>query len=85
VNATEEGHLYGSVGKNDIVAALKAAGVTQITPDQVMLEGAIKELGLYSVKLNLGMGVETEIKLWVVPITTSEEYKGSKKEKDKSK
>ncbi len=85
VNATEEGHLYGSVGKNDIVAALKAAGVTQITPDQVMLEGAIKELGLYSVKLNLGMGVETEIKLWVVPVTSHEESKGSKKEKDKSK
>lgn len=83
VNATEEGHLYGSVGRNEIVAALKAAGMTQITPDQVIMEGAIKELGLYSIKLNLGMGVETEIKVWVVPRTIAEGDKPSSKEKGK--
>lgn len=83
VNATEEGHLYGSVGRNEIVAALKAAGMTQITPDQVIMEGAIKELGLYSIKLNLGMGVETEIKVWVVPRTIAEADKTSSKEKGK--
>lgn len=83
VNATEEGHLYGSVGRNEIVAALKAAGMTQITPDQVIMEGAIKELGLYSIKLNLGMGVETEIKVWVVPRTIAEADKPSSKEKGK--
>lgn len=83
VNATEEGHLYGSVGRNEIVAALKAAGVTQITPDQVIMEGAIKELGLYSIKLNLGMGVETEIKVWVVPRTITESQKPGAKEKGK--
>jgi large subunit ribosomal protein L9 len=82
-NATDEGHLYGSVGKNEIAAALKAAGVTQITPDQVLLEGTIKELGLYSVKLNLGMGVETEVKIWVVPTTSEEREKSSKKEHGK--
>lgn len=83
VNATEEGHLYGSVGRNEIVAALKAAGVTQITPDQVVMEGTIKELGLYSIKLNLGMGVETDIKVWVVPRTLPESDKSASKEKGK--
>ncbi len=83
VNATEEGHLYGSVGRNEIVAALKSAGVTQITAEQVLMEGTIKELGLYTIKLDLGMGVETEIKVWVVPRTLAESEKPSSKRKDR--
>ncbi len=66
-NATDEGHLYGSVGRVEILNALTRAGVTQITADQILLEGPIKELGLYTIKLNLGLGVEGEIKVWVVP------------------
>ena len=35
-NANDEGHLYGSVGSTEIVAALKAIDIT-ITDDQVRL------------------------------------------------
>lgn len=65
-NANDEGHLYGSVLAPDIVAALKALQF-QIEPDQVRLEGPLKELGLYTVKIHLHSTVETELKVWVVP------------------
>ena len=72
-NANEEGHLYGSVGAPEIADALKAAGIT-ITSDQVRLEGPLKELGLYTVKIHIGHDIDSEVKVWVVPsVTDSEE------------
>jgi large subunit ribosomal protein L9 len=65
-NANDEGHLYGSVGAAEIVVALKRNAVT-ITPDQVRLQGPLKELGLYTVKVHLGHEIEADIKVWVVP------------------
>jgi len=71
-NANDEGHLYGSVGAPDIVAALKRSKVT-ITQDQVRLKGPLKELGLYTVKIHLTQDIETEVKVWVVPSVTADE------------
>jgi len=34
----------------------------------VVLEGAIRETGLFGVKLNLGFGIETEVKVAVVSV-----------------
>ena len=65
-NATDEGHLYGSVGAPEIVAALKKNGVS-LRADQIKLEGALKELGLYTVKIRLSSEVEGDLKVWVVP------------------
>jgi len=65
-NANEEGHLYGSVGAAEIVAALKQNDLT-LTEDQIRLEGVLKELGLYTVRVHLHQDVETELKVWVVP------------------
>jgi large subunit ribosomal protein L9 len=65
-NANEEGHLYGSVGSAEIVAALKQSEIN-LTSDQIRLEGVLKELGLYTVKVHLHQEIETELKVWVVP------------------
>ncbi len=65
-NANEEGHLYGSVGAPEIVQALKQNEIT-LTNDQIRLEGVLKELGLYTVKVHLHQEIETELKVWVVP------------------
>jgi large subunit ribosomal protein L9 len=65
-NANEEGHLYGSVGAAEIVDALKQNEIT-LTADQIRLEGVLKELGLYTVRVHLHQDVETELKVWVVP------------------
>ena len=88
-NANDEGHLYGSVGATEIAAALKAAGF-HITTDQVRLEGPLKELGLYTVKIHLHAEIEAELKVWVVPTVTSDQpadkAKGEKADKaDKPK
>lgn len=65
-NATPEGHLYGSILANDISKSLKAAGYA-VEPDNVRLDGPLKELGMYTVKLHFTAEVETEVKVWVVP------------------
>src|SRR3990170_2257420 len=44
-NATEDGHLYGSVGATEIAAALKSNEFS-LSVDQIKLEGPLKELGL---------------------------------------
>ena len=65
-NATDDGHLYGSVGAAEIVAALKKSEI-HLNTDQIRLEGPLKELGLYTVKFRLSSEVEGELKVWVVP------------------
>ncbi|HTU26644.1 MAG TPA: 50S ribosomal protein L9 [Pirellulales bacterium] len=70
-NANDEGHLYGSVGAPEIVAALKRNEIS-VTTDQVRLKGPLKELGLYTVLIHLGQEVEGELKVWVVPTVTDD-------------
>lgn len=65
-NATTDNALYGSVGPKDISDALKAAG-HKIEPEHVRMEGPIRELGMYTVKLKLHEKVQTDVKVWVVP------------------
>jgi large subunit ribosomal protein L9 len=79
-NANEEGHLYGSVNANEIAAALKAAGF-HITTDQVRLEGPLRELGLYTVKIHLHAEIDAELKVWVVPSAAAETPASEKAEK----
>ena len=71
-NANEEGHLYGSVGPHEIVDGLKEAGFT-LAQDQIRLEGPLKELGLYTIKVHLHSEVDASVKVWVVPTVTGEE------------
>jgi large subunit ribosomal protein L9 len=75
-NANDEGHLYGSVGPSDIANALKKNNIT-VTPDQVRLEGPLKELGLYTVRVHLGHEIEGELKVWVVPSVSEESSEAS--------
>ena len=71
-NANDEGHLYGSVGAHEIVDALKGAGFS-LARDQIRLEGPLKELGLYTVKVHLHSEVDASLKVWVVPTVTADE------------
>src|SRR5262249_7842151 len=65
-HANEEGHLYGSIGAPDISKALRNAGF-DVPADAVRLEGPLKELAMYTVKVQLHPEIETEVKVWVVP------------------
>jgi large subunit ribosomal protein L9 len=64
-NATEDGHLYGSVGAPEISRALKAMNLN-VDAEMVRLEGPIKECALFAVKLHLGHDIESEVKVLVV-------------------
>jgi len=70
-NANDEGHLYGSVGATEIAAALKQHEF-HLAPEQIRLEGPLKELGLYTVKVHLGHEVQAELKVWVVPAVSED-------------
>lgn len=67
-NANEDGHLYGSVTAVEISRALKKDNF-KVEEDFIKLEGPLKELGLYHVKIQLTPEVETEAKVWVVPVS----------------
>jgi len=69
-HAKSDNHLYGSVVARDISDALQTAG-HPVQPEHVRLEGPIKELGMYTVKLKFHEKVQTEVKVWVVPSATS--------------
>ncbi|MEE2738527.1 MAG: 50S ribosomal protein L9 [Planctomycetota bacterium] len=70
-NANNEGHLYGSVTQVEIASALSDAGFS-IAPEQIRLEGPLKELGLYTIQVHLDGDVGTEVKVWVVPSSEGE-------------
>ena len=65
-NANKDGHLYGSIVATDISQALKTAGYN-VDADSLLLEGPLKELGMYTIKVQLHENVKTELKVWVVP------------------
>ncbi len=66
-NCTAEGHLYGSIVGTDISRALKTAGY-EVETSHVRLDGPLKECGMYTVKLQLHPEVDSEVKVWVVPM-----------------
>jgi large subunit ribosomal protein L9 len=65
-NANDEGHLYGSVGSAEISRSLKQQDLS-VAADQIILQGPLKEVGLYTVKVRLAPEVEGDLKVWVVP------------------
>ena len=38
-----------------------------VTPEQIILQGPLKEVGLYTVRVKLAAEVEGDLKVWVVP------------------
>jgi large subunit ribosomal protein L9 len=70
-NANEEGHLYGSVNADQIAASLRTEGFP-VETENVRIEGPLKDLGLYTIKLHLAQEITTEVKLWVVPTHSDE-------------
>jgi large subunit ribosomal protein L9 len=67
-NATEDGHLYGSIGPVEISKTLKGKNL-MVEPDMVKLDHPIKEANtLTEVPLGLGYGIETKIQVLVVAL-----------------
>jgi large subunit ribosomal protein L9 len=58
--ASEMGQLFGSVSARDIATAVEEAG-HNISKSQVVMDRAIKTLGLFPVKINLHAEVQLEV------------------------
>lgn len=61
--ASNAGHLYGSVSVRDIVEALQADGVKVVTKAMIVLERPIKTLGVFDVKVSLHPEVAVTIQV----------------------
>lgn len=57
--------LYGSIQQADIAAKLKEAGY-DVDKRHVLLAEPIKQLGMYTIKIQLHKEVESKIKLWII-------------------
>jgi large subunit ribosomal protein L9 len=57
--------LYGSIQAADIHSKLRDAGY-ELDKRAVILPEPIKQLGMFSIKVQLHREVETKIKLWVI-------------------
>lgn len=57
--------LYGSIQASDISAKLKEMG-HDIDKKAVLLPEPIKQLGMYTIKVQLHKEVEAKIKLWII-------------------
>jgi len=66
-NASEEGSLYGSISGTDIAERLQQEGYEDITAKQIGIENPIREIGEYSVRIQLFESVEAEVDIEVVP------------------
>jgi large subunit ribosomal protein L9 len=62
--ASEKGHLYGSVTARDIASAIKTTGVT-VTASKINLNIPIKELGVYDLSVDLHPEVSVPVRLSV--------------------
>ncbi len=63
--ANPEGTLYGGIHEKDIAEALNAQGFP-VSPDHVVLEGAIRTLDNRLVTLEFTDEISAQVKLWVV-------------------
>lgn len=65
--AGDEGKLFGSVGTRDIAEAVTAAGVELDKSEVRLPDGALRELGEYSVAVQVHPEVMADITIAVVP------------------
>ena len=63
--SNEEGHLYGSVGRREIAAALEEEGHF-INPDHIQLDAPIRHLDTVTVDIRFADDLTSSIKVWIV-------------------
>ncbi len=57
--------IFGSVAAQDIAASLAAQGFT-VDKKKIHVAEPIKALGVYTIPVKLGPGIESPLKVWVV-------------------
>jgi large subunit ribosomal protein L9 len=67
-NATEDGHLYGSVGSQEIARGMRGKNLL-VEPDMIKLEEPLKALGIWPVRIVLGYEIEATMEVTIVPLS----------------
>lgn len=65
VKVGENEKLFGSVNTGDIAEAFRKQGI-ELDKHKIQLDQAIRELGVYTVKIKLHPEIEASLKVWVV-------------------
>lgn len=65
-NATEDGHLYGSVGPQEIARAMRGKNLL-VEPDMIKLPEHLKFLGEFPVQIALGYEIEATMLVNILP------------------
>lgn len=66
--AGDDGRLFGSITSADVATAIKEARGVAIDRRHITVEPAIRAVGTYSVPVDLGPGLTTEVKTIVSPL-----------------
>ena len=73
VRLGEQGRIYGSVTNKDIAQALSEQASVTIDRHKIELREPLKSIGVHSVPLKLEQGVETQLRVELVPESAGEE------------
>ncbi len=65
-HTTDGKKLYGSVGISDILAAIEANRGVKLERSQLELDDALREVGVYEPKIDLGHGVIVAFKITIL-------------------
>ena len=69
--AGEEDKLFGSITNAMIAEKMAEMGV-EIDRKQIVLDEPIRSLGIFTVPVRLGHGIEASLKVWVTPLVEEE-------------
>lgn len=58
----EEGQMFGSVAKSDIIKALKAVNI-ELDKEQIVLKTPLKEFGSFEIEVNLSIDIKAKFKV----------------------
>jgi large subunit ribosomal protein L9 len=67
-NAGDDGRLDGSITAADVATAIEEARGVKVDRRHITVEPPIRAVGTYSVPVDLGPGLETEVKTIVSPL-----------------
>ena len=66
--AGDDGRLFGSITAGDVATAIEEARGVKVDRRHITVEPPIRAVGTYSVPVDLGPGLETEVKTIVSPL-----------------
>lgn len=66
-SSTDEGTLYASITKNQIIDAIEKFSGTRVEEEIISIPKAVKEIGLHKINLEISSEIVIEVDLEVIP------------------